>query len=173
MGTNGRRFLTAVTACIAAAISGCAAAGEGITDELDILRAPPLTGPDGAPKCSDASIDAVTGGVITTGAAHSLDIPSGQKTWNGEARLRLSPLSADYDYVGVSVRPRGQTFDPAATLTISFDHCPDDVQGPFKIYRWNYVNRRWDRLDNSRPSAQPRAVEVDRPNASDYALGAN
>lgn len=171
MGTNGKLFLLTVTVGLAVAISGCAATGEDTTFAFDPLRAPPSQPPKGALKCSDAVIDPATGGTITAGTGgpdHSLHIPENQN-WNEAARLRVSPLSADYDYEGVSIRPHGQKFDPAATLTISYAHCPAH-NGPYVIYRWNHINRRWDDLPTT-PSQQTNAVEVSLTSASDYALG--
>lgn len=132
----------------------------GIT--ADVLQ----QGPPGAPLCGEESVDPATGALVTLERGHSLRIPPNQ-SWPGTTRVRLSELPADY--VGVRVEPSGQRFNPRATLTISFDHCPADVQGPFKIYRRE--GSGWTKLDASQPSHHPRAVEVERASASDYALG--
>lgn len=173
MSKIGIWSLAGGAAWLVVTVSGCAAMpeeteGGGMRQTSAITADVLQQGPPGAPVCGAESVDPATGALVTLERAHSLHIPPNQ-SWAGTTRVRISELAADY--VGVRVQPSGQQFNPTATLTISFDHCPADVLGPFKIYRRQ--GSGWTRLDDSKASHHPRAVQVERASASDYALGAN
>lgn len=156
------------SAATAIALVGCAAVVPFIGGP------PPTTAPPGAALCPNPTVKPVAQRMA--GAArdsvmidgHKLEFPGGENPASGAAFQIAEPVAG---YVVVQVGPSGHRFQAErAQLTISYDRCPQNVTGPFAIYRWN--GNSWDKLQNSSQVRGRRAVTVPLDGLSEYALGA-
>lgn len=156
------------SAATAIALVGCAAVVPFIGGP------PPTTAPPGAALCPNPTVKAVAERMASAARdsvmidGHKLVFPGGENPAGGAPFRIAEPVAG---YVVVQVGPSPHRFaNERGQLTISYDRCPQDVTGPFAIYRWN--GNRWDKLPNSRPVSGRRAVTVPLDSLSEYALGA-
>lgn len=101
---------------------------------------------------------------------HVLTIPDSAVTGS---RRRLTMTDAGKTYIAVNVRGPGGAgpFKRPVTLRLSYAGCNVTDPTTLKIYRQPEGSDKWERLDDSR-LVPDSAVEVDRLDLSQYALGA-
>lgn len=158
------------SAATALALVGCAAV-------VPFVGGPPPTmTPPGAALCPNSTVKPVAQKMAgaardsVTVDGQKLVFPGGENPAGGGPFRIAEPVAG---YVVVQVGPSRHRFaSERGQLTISYDRCPQNVTGPFAIYRWNDADDRWDKLQNSRPVPGRRAVTVPLDSLSEYALGA-